>query len=250
MDAKEAKVYIAILITAGVIAIILVYFIVTILRQQKKNLTLHKEKIQAEINTLESERKRIASDLHDELGPVLSSVRLQLGCLNTEDEEDISIVRKSQEHMDNILQRLREISNDLMPNVLLRKGLVSAISEFANNMSGIHKIHIDFRGEENLSTSNAVNIHLYRIVQEIIHNTIKHAKAQNLAINIQQVNDRIVLQTRDDGIGFDYETLQKKGMGLGLSNMTSRLEILKGNIYNESSPGKGTAYTIEIPLVV
>jgi len=78
MDPEETKIYIAVLIAAAVIAVILIYFIYTILKQQRKNLTLHKEKIQAEIVTLEHERKRIASDLHDELGPLLSSVRMQI----------------------------------------------------------------------------------------------------------------------------------------------------------------------------
>src|SRR5688500_14020752 len=101
MDTQETKIYIAILIGAAVLAVILGYFFYTIIRHHKKVLALTKEKIQIEINTLEKERKRIAADLHDELGPLLSSVKLQMSCLNTTDEEDLGIIRKSNDHVDN-----------------------------------------------------------------------------------------------------------------------------------------------------
>src|ERR1700741_424105 len=103
MDATETKVYMAVLIAALVLAAILIYFIATVIRQQKRNLILHKQKIQAEITTLENERRRIASDLHDDLGPLLSAVRLQVNCLNIQDTEDREIAERSVEQIDVIL---------------------------------------------------------------------------------------------------------------------------------------------------
>src|SRR5438046_3045387 len=130
MDSNETKIYIAVLIAAVIIGIILVYFIISIIHHHRRSMVLYKEKIQVEMTTLEKERKRIASDLHDELGPLLSSVRLQIGCIESKDEDDIMIVSQSSRHIDTILDRLREISNNLMPHVLMRKGLVFAIQEF------------------------------------------------------------------------------------------------------------------------
>ena len=91
MDTQEKELYQSILIVVGVVGIILLYFIITIIRYQRRSLKLHKEKIQAEIDTLEKERRRIASDLHDELGPLLSAVKLQINSLNTTDPDDEAV---------------------------------------------------------------------------------------------------------------------------------------------------------------
>lgn len=248
MDTKETKIYIAVLIAASVLGVILVYFIITIIRQQRKNLALHKEKIQAEINTLEKERKRIASDLHDELGPLLSAVRLQINSLNTEDKEDEEIIDKSNMHIDTILHRLREISNDLMPLVLVRKGLVTAIREYVEKLNNIHSLQVAFSSEAIMIPSKETEIHLYRIVQEIIHNTVKHARARTLRLNFEMQESKLVLRAEDDGAGFDYQAALRNGTGLGLFNLASRVEILQGDIYIDSKPGKHTQYTIEVPL--
>src|SRR5438552_12891415 len=91
----EAKIYATILIATGVLAIILVYFVVNIIRQQRKNLILQKEKIQAEITTLEKERRRIATDLHDDLGPLLSAVKLQINSVEVPDADDKELIERS-----------------------------------------------------------------------------------------------------------------------------------------------------------
>jgi len=92
------------------------------------------------------------------------------------------------------------------------------------------------------------SIHLYRIIQEIIHNTIKHAGASELKIEIRQTGSLLVLLTYDDGNGFDYSLQSRKNEGLGLRNLFSRTEMLGGSLAVESSPGKGTGFIIEIPL--
>ncbi|MEP7376065.1 MAG: ATP-binding protein [Chitinophagaceae bacterium] len=247
MDTNETKIYTAILVAAIVLGIILVYFIITIIRHQKSNLALYKEKMQVEINTLEKERKRIASDLHDELGPHLSSVRLQINCIHVTDPDDAAIVEKAVLHIDSILNRLREISNDLMPNVLLRKGLVTAIREFVDKLNEVQPLRISYNVNEIVLFTQETEIHLYRIVQELIHNTLRHAKAQTLDISIDMVNSKLILKTTDNGQGFD-SNIGRQGRGFGLSSIMSRVELLHGDVYLDSAPGKGTAYTIEIPL--
>src|SRR5580692_5652864 len=100
MDTNETKIYTAILIAAAILGIILVFFIITIIRHQRSNLILQKEKIQAEINTLENERKRIASDLHDDLGPLLSAVKLQINNVDLGNREDQEMIEKASMHID------------------------------------------------------------------------------------------------------------------------------------------------------
>ena len=99
-----------------------------------------------------------------------------------------------------------------------------------------------------LSQENQVN--LYRIIQEIIHNTIKHSKAKNLIINIRRTDDHITLASADDGAGFIYEPSKDGATGLGLLNIQSRAAILKAKLIVQTQPSKGTKYFISIPLVI
>ena len=127
MDTQETKVYIAALIAAGVLGVILIYFIITMIRQQRKTQRLNLEKIEAEIRTLEKERKRIASDLHDDLGPLLSAIRFKINAVDLINDDDKVLIENASQHIDDTLNRVREISFDLMPNTLIRKGLVQTL---------------------------------------------------------------------------------------------------------------------------
>src|SRR5690349_24197323 len=115
MGPHEKEFYQSLLIVVAVVGIILLYFIITIIRYQRRSLRLHKEKIQAEIDTLEKERRRIASDLHDELGALLAAVKLQINSLDTNEPGDQQVIQSSSQHIDTIIGKLREISNNLMP---------------------------------------------------------------------------------------------------------------------------------------
>lgn len=248
MDAKEKEYYDALLIVVTMVGIILAYFIITAVRYQRRSMRLHKERIQAEIDTLENERKRIASDLHDELGPLLSAVKLQINNLETTDAGDLQLIGKSSQYIDSIITKLREISNDLMPNTLLRKGLKNALVEFIDATQDTHKLPVKFICEQDLQLAQENEINLYRMVQEIMHNTLKHAKATMLIIKISVQDNRLFLLTADNGIGFDYFSKIRDNSGLGLRNLQSRTEVMGGEFSCVSTPDKGTAYTIEIPL--
>lgn len=248
MDTQEKDLYNSLLIVVIVMGIVLVYFIFTIVRYQRRSLRLHKDKIRAEIDTLENERKRIASDLHDELGPILSAVKLQINNLESENQDDKILIDKSSQYIDTIINKLREISNNLMPNTLLRKGLVKAIQEFIDSNSNAYKLSIKFVCEKELHLDQDKEINIYRVVQEIVHNTVKHAKASLLIIRIAVEGNHLLLSTADNGLGFDYFNQSKENTGLGLRNLQSRAEIMGGEITCVSEQGKGTNYTLEIPL--
>jgi two-component system, NarL family, sensor kinase len=248
MDPSEKELYNVVLIVVGVVGITLIYFIITIIRYQRRSLRLHKEKIQAEIDTLEKERRRIASDLHDELGPLLSAVKLHINSLNTTDPDDEAVIAKSSTYLDSIIRKLREISNNLMPNTLVRKGLSKAINEFIDNNRGVYGLEIKFICEYELHLNQHKEVNLYRIIQEILHNTIKHAEASLLIIKIVVEGGRLLLMTADNGKGFDYFAKVKDNPGLGLRNLQSRAEVMGGELTCQSEPGKGTTYTIEIPI--
>lgn len=247
MDTQEKSLFGSLLIVVVVVGIVLLYFIITIIRYQRRSLILHKDKIRAEIDTLENERKRIASDLHDELGPLLSAVKLQINNLDSQDEQDKQLIRKSSQHIDTIITRMREISNNLMPNTLLRKGLIKAIEEFVAGTARTYGLSIKLMVEGAPDPGPGKEINIYRIVQEIVHNTVKHANASHLVIRISEENHLFILSTTDNGTGFDYFARSKGNSGLGLRNLQSRAEILGGEITCITEPGKGTNYILEIP---
>jgi signal transduction histidine kinase len=199
-----------------------------------------------EITTLENERKRIVSDLHDELGPLLSVVKFQVSSLETEDPEDIKLIEKANDNLDNILERIRGICNHLMPQVLIRKGLIRAIEEFVSEVDGRSSIKISFTTGD-VSVPPEAEVHIYRMIQEIVNNAVKHSEASTMSIDISSDQNHLIIKVQDNGKGFSTDKVLKEGSGLGLKNILSRTDILKGDLYIVSGPEKGTTYTIEIP---
>ena len=247
MDPQEKIFFNAILITAAVIGTIILFFIISIIRQQRRNLELHRLNILAEITTLEKERTRIAADLHDELGPLLSAIKFKINSVDTVDEDDQYQLERATSHLDDLITRLREISANLMPNTLIRKGLIAALHQFVDNVARTSlQIQLNYGELPDINQEKSINI--YRIVQEITHNTIKHAQATHLVIELSLKANTLILKTEDNGVGFDYSNKARESAGLGLRNLKSRAEIMGGNFAVESKPGKGTSYQFEIPL--
>jgi len=248
MHTEEASYYTAVTVAAVVLGIIIIYFIITMIRHQRRNMSLYKAKINAEISTLENERKRIVSDLHDELGPLLSAVKLRINQLDIDNNDDKEVVEFANKHLSDIIIKIKEISYNLLPNTLARNGLLHAVEEFIDKINAAHHLKIRFVYEDNFQLTKEKEINLYRIFQEIIHNTIKHANAKTLSMELRKQDNLLLLTIIDDGIGFDYEERSKNGTGLGLLNLHSRAEVLNAHFLIESEKGKGTSYFFEIPL--
>ena len=248
MDAKESSLYTSILITAVVLGSILIYFFISIIRQQRRNVQMHKKYILGEITQIEKERARIAADLHDELGPLLSAVKMKINSFDLSDREDKIQIEKTNDHIDDVLKRIREISFDLMPNSLLRKGLSPAVKEFVDYLNNNTKIKFYCAFENDLKLSEQNSVNLYRIIQEIIHNTIKHSGATELHIELKIIKNNIHVAIADNGVGFDYEAESKDAIGFGLRSLLRRTEIMGGQMFLESKKDLGTTYTFEIPM--
>ncbi len=249
MDAKEKDFYVTVLIVIGLVAVLIFFFIVSIIRQHRRNLALYKKSAQTEIDTLERERARMAADLHDEVGPVLSALKLRLNSLELKDPDDEDELEKTNDQIDRLMKRMREISFDLMPNSLMRKGLAAAVKEFIDYIGRSSSMRIHFRADK-LALSQTQSINLYRIVQEVIHNTVKHARASELAITLTRDKNGLVLTTKDNGVGFNYDSRKSEATGQGLRNLLNRTEMLGGKMFFESGKGKGTTYIFEVPYVI
>lgn len=246
MHPFETTIFHAFLVTALIIGSIIVFFLITLIRLQRRHMALYKAKLIAEITTLEKERTRIAADLHDDLGPLLSAVKFKLNSLDRLSSEEQSLIADASQNLDNIIYRLRSISNGLMPNTLLRKGAIYAIEEFIA-ASTVGDLNIELVNYNTPNLPNDKAIHLYRILQEIIHNTLKHAKATKLKIQLYSRNNRFIILSVDNGLGFNAIAAINEPSGMGLQNIQSRVELLGGTIQLISKPGKGTQHIIEFP---
>ncbi|HEX8333915.1 MAG TPA: ATP-binding protein [Segetibacter sp.] len=199
-----------------------------------------------EISTMEKERTRIANDLHDDLGPTLSVIKFQID--NARDRSDQIQLQDASLAVDNLIQRMREISNNLMPSSLLRKGLFVSIQEFIRSLETTTNLKFQFSNNCNTIISHDVSINLYRIIKEVLHNGVKHSQATEIHIACSLVKNMLSIHYFDNGIGFEYEKTVSSSTGFGLRTLKSRIEIIGGNMTAESKPGKGTAFLFKIPL--
>ncbi|HEY0058262.1 MAG TPA: ATP-binding protein [Flavisolibacter sp.] len=248
MDSQQTRIYTTVIITAIILGFIILFFIISIIRQQRKTLKIQKQSVQSQMNALEKDRARIASDLHDELGPMLSAVKMKINSFELTDEDDKVEIEKTNEHIDGMLQRMRQISFNLMPNTLLRKGLVTALQEFVDYTTKSNTLEISLHVRNSIVLGEEKTINVYRVVQEIIHNTLKHAKATRLVVQLEVKGPMLVLQTADNGVGFDRHKNSADYNGIGLKNLVSRTDMMQGKMFLETARGKGTAYTFEIPI--
>src|ERR1700761_3333017 len=239
--------YITILVSL-IIAIIIIYFFVSIIRYHRRYMKLQREKIFAEITIRENERKRIANDLHDSLGPLLSAVKLNINSVDVVTDDDRSVLDKTGGYLDEIIGSMRRISHDLLPNTLERKGLLEAVREFISQVNNKQSVNIQLYIVKEINVPREKEIHIFRMLQEIVHNTIKHAQARNLQIGFSEENGHLLCLTKDDGKGFDKEKTLTAAQGLGLRSLESRCEILNGILTLDSAPGAGTNYFIKIPV--
>ncbi|MBN2486541.1 MAG: PAS domain S-box protein [Bacteroidales bacterium] len=212
---------------------------------------MEKHVLEAIIKTEEKERERFAKDLHDDLGPLLSSIKMYIGMLSKANDKDKLqfIVKNLGEIVKEAISTTKEVSNDLNPHVLNNYGLVSAIELFIEKVSTEIEIEFD-HNIENTRFAPAIELSLYRISKELINNTIKHAGATHIALSVFEKNGRLELVYSDNGKGIDESALKSYNtQGMGLSNIISRAKSLNA-VYNfHIAPGKGFAFDIVIPLM-
>ena len=203
------------------------------------------------IQTEEKERKRFAKDLHDGLGPLLSSVKMSVSSLAQmkHDEASREIVENTELVINEAIKSLKEISDNLSPHVLSNFGLIRALSNFINKINIAKTIRINLITEmKDERFDPNVEVVLYRVICELINNTLKHAQAKKINISLSIEGNYITIIYRDDGKGFDVSKVieHQSGSGMGFSNIYSRINSLKGEINIESENKKGTMVTIKV----
>ena len=198
----------------------------------------------------ENERKRIAADLHDGVGQVMSAAKMNLSAIQSQltftSEEQRLFFESAIKMVDDGCKEVRVISHNMMPNALLKAGLAAAIREFVNMIPDrILKVQLHAEGLNERMDTGTETV-LYRVVQECVQNVIKHAGATTLDISLIRDIDGIDIMVEDNGKGFDTSRIGVND-GLGTGNMIKRISYLKGTVEWSSTPGKGTLVSIHIP---
>jgi signal transduction histidine kinase len=212
----------------------------------------HRERsvMEAVLQGQEQERKRLGAELHDGIGQVLSAIALQVSRTKEsarKDEFD-GIEHQLSTLSDNLseaIKEVRNISHDLMPDVLESFGLQEAIKQTCNNVrdrAGINVTFAHFDLEDRYRS--AIELNIFRIAQELLNNVHKHAKSKNVHVSLMDHGDTLNLSVEDDGVGFDRG---QDANGIGLKNIHSRVNMMQGEVDIESSENSGTLINIEIP---
>ncbi|NQU87324.1 MAG: hypothetical protein HQ541_16345 [Mariniphaga sp.] len=231
---------------------ILFFFLTYQKRLQKQQLHLsrikteHQEKLlENTVVSQEKERKRFAADLHDEVGAMLSFIKLNLGRIQKKEgnSEITELATESKKHLDQVITQVRRITRDLSPPTLEKLGLVEAVNEFIGwvNKSDAIQIQLYIIGEK-ARFNPKYEVAVFRIIQELVNNSIKHSETPFISIKLKFNQDWMFLSVSDYGKGFDVEKATSKG--LGLKNIESRTSIFKGRYKFKSKPGKGTSFIL------
>ena len=241
-------VFISFLIIFGVILIREIFF--SLKRAETDRSRTEKRVLNAIINAEENERRRFAKDLHDGLGPLLSTVKMSLSSLGNRitDESGVVILNNTNHLVNEALSTIKDISNNLSPHVLTNFGLASAISAFTSKINQTKAIEIDFNSNmENRRLESDKEVVLYRAVCELINNSIRHSGASKIDIELNKHEKIVTLQFYDNGRGFDTSKLYTDdNTGMGLSNIETRVKTVEGVFVLESMPGKGTSALIKV----
>ncbi len=242
------NVLISVMIITGVILIRELFY--SLKRAETERIRSERRLLNAIIYTEEREKKRFAKDLHDGLGPLLSSAKMSLSALGARinDPAGREILLSITHTVNESLSAIREISNNMSPHVLTNLGVASAISAFASKLNMMRGVSIDFRTNmegERFDTDREVVV--YRAACELINNGMKHSGASKIEIELRRHQKIITLQYLDNGRGFEMEKLStEEPTGMGIPNIETRVRSVDGIFVIESARGKGTSALIRI----
>lgn len=217
----------------------------------KKDLEIEfqKEMLHAVIFTQEEERKRIAQDLHDDISSKLNVVSLNSHLLRTpnlSESELLKITDNIVELTQKALENSRRIAHDLLPPVLEKFGLHSGIEELVADYNTTKVVHVTYHNESSFKMLSFDNqLHIFRILQELLNNAVRHGLAKNISIKVRDENDIKSITFTDNGVGFDVND-EKVRKGIGIKNIESRVDYLNASIDILSTINKGTTVIIKI----
>lgn len=224
-------------------------------RKYEQEMVALKHKQEADIYSAmiegqEKERKRLAIDLHDGLGGRLSGISLNLSKLDKDEPNNYpkKALQKVIKDLDTSLSELRSIARNMMPETLMKFGLEAALKDYCSSMNNAQTTTtLQFYGEEN-DIEIGQKVTIYRVIQELINNAIKHAKASEILVQFIRENDQIDITVEDNGVGMSEEVIEIGTDGMGLTNLRTRVAYLKGNLEFHSELNEGTTVNVNLNI--
>lgn len=215
------------------------------LAMQQLKVAEQKKRLEAVMTAQENERSRIARDLHDEVGALLSTAKLHLTTPATADGSDAANPLGIQ-LLDESIEQLRAIAHNLSSEHVREFGLHGALAHFCKRVNGSGQLMIALHCQLNPRPTSEVELHLYRIMQELVNNTIKHAQASEVTIELERSATGILAHYTDNGKGCKHESLATTS-GMGMAALRSRVSSMQGHIQVETEPGHGFRAHIQLP---
>lgn len=255
------NIYILIFYSVIAIFVMVTFFLVLYIRNQnmlwqqrrlfqETEILQQKQLLNAVIESQEVERKRIGEDLHDEIGGTLSAIKLMLGALKQQDGINQDAVLPAKQLIDKMIVDVRNIAHDLSPPGLTMFGLYTTIEGFVSLINNTGEVEViithDPATEERL-LSNSAELALFRVITQLIANTLKHAQAKRIEICFKPSATQLDINYKDDGKGFDLNILNAK-QGIGMRNIKSRLQMINANYDIVTSPNQGFMMQMSCPL--
>jgi two-component system, NarL family, sensor kinase len=247
-----------VLLTIGVFIFVL-YYQKRLLQQKNKHkeqeIQHQKELTQRVLKSEEDERRKIAANLHDELGALLNTAKMSISRLEKKaTEENLNLILQSKELITQSIATVRTVSQDLASPVLEKFGLIHAISDLSNQINESKQINVSFYSKiEALTFDKDVEIQIFRILKELLTNIIKHAQAEFLALEVTQLdNKNIEFKINHDGIGINQEefhSIIKSNQGLGLSNLLSRSSSIQAELHYKYTKQQDASIHLVLPYM-
>ena len=208
--------------------------------------------LQTVLQTEELTRQKFARELHDGLGPLLAAVKMTLSAVdgNKLDEYNGRLVNRSIDGVETAIQSLKDISNLLSPHLLTNYGLETAIKALAGQLFGNSSIRVVLESLiGNKRYQQALEMNVFRIVAELMANSLVHANAETISLNLNESEGHLLISYADNGCGFEWASFmgEQEHSGMGLRNISSRVISLNGNLHLESEPNQGFSAEIQIP---
>jgi len=222
----------------------------TLLKQERVDNLLKEQElvsIDAMIEGQEKERQRVANELHDDLGSLMATIKLHFD--NSKISKKDPALKNAQKLLDEAYQKVRGMAHSKNSGVMSDQGLLPAIKKMAQVITETNALEVvveDFGMGDRLE--NSLELNLFRMVQELVANAIKHAEASKVSIQLTQHDDNLNIIVEDNGKGFDRSTIETGKTGMGLTTIEKRVEHLEGNFTVDSILGKGTSILIDIPV--
>ena len=200
------------------------------------------------INSQEKERTRVGQELHDSVGAMLSAIRLNMKMIT----QDPAIFQKSSDeitgYLDQTIETVRNISHNLYPAGLKTFGMIGVLKEYIEKVNASDQLVISLQvNGETMRLDSNTELIIYRILQELIHNAVKHSRANNIYINMDWQDAQLFIEVRDDGVGFTSNQLDPGKRGLGLYNISNRAEVINAKVNFNNADNGGACVDLQVP---